>query len=115
MSNHDPCDHNPELIRKHEAALATLATTIKDFMDRYDVDREACAERYSNDRGEAREFRERVLVKFDRVEDSIRNLDAFVQELRPNYKRILTFAGIIVFGSMGIIWKMIWDHVSGGR
>jgi hypothetical protein len=114
MENGTPrtyCIHDENLVRNHEAALATIGTSLKDFMVRYETDKRECADRYRGDRDEAREWRGVINRRFDKMETSLETFTTFMQELRPDYKRALVLWGIIILGALGIVWKMIWDRV----
>ena len=105
------CIHDEHLIRNHEAALATIGTSLKDFMVRYETDKRESMERNRSDREESREWRVAMDKRFDKIETSIVTFTDFMQELRPDYKRALVLWGIIILGALGIVWKMIWDRV----
>jgi hypothetical protein len=106
------CIHDENLIRNHEAALATITTSLKDFMGRYETDKRECAERYRGDREESREWRSLINKRFDKVEDSLSTFSTFMQELKPNYKRAMALWGVIVLGALAIVWQMVWNHVT---
>ena len=104
MSENLKCDHTPNLVARHEAALATLTVTLNDFIARSTEDRRECAIRYSADRIESREFRTLVLVRLETVEN-------FISGLKPDHKMLMLLALGIVTGALSLIWRMIWHHI----
>lgn len=107
--------HEDGLIRTHEAALATLKQMQVDFMSRYDHDRVECADRYRNDREESKMRHKAIADRFDAQDKILRDLNEFASTARPFYRSTMRIAGLIVLGALGIIWTMVWTHVSGGK
>lgn len=100
-------DWDFEAIRRHESMILENQIVLKDFMARYENDRSACSERYQQDRNEARVWREEMSKKVD-------DINKFLIEMKPNYRAFLVFVGIVIMGSLALIFKMIWAKVQTG-
>jgi hypothetical protein len=105
-------DHTEKLIRTHEAMLATLNQTVRDLQERYVNDRVECAERYKQDREESRLWRGQMDVRLDKVDQALKDMNDFLQILKPAYNSGARLAWIIFIGSLATIFALIWKHVT---
>lgn len=103
MSGKSEC--NAEMVRRHEEMLISNQTILAEFIRRYQEDRRECADRYHLEREETLEWRTKFSQKID-------DLNIFVAELKPNYRRLMAVAGAVFLGSIGVIFKLIWDRVT---
>jgi hypothetical protein len=104
---HD-CGYNPDRCENHTTKLVGMETFLREFVARYDDDRRECRDRY------VREWEETVQWR-NRFSERLSVMETFIGELKPNYKRGMAFIGAIIIGAVALIWKIVWNHVSGGK
>ena len=106
------CSHDEKMVREHTLAISVVTEGLKGFMARYDNDHKECADRYRNDRFESRDWRTSIDKRLDKQDGLLKEISDFLQVLRPAYNSGTRIAGIIVLGALGIIFTLIWKHVT---
>jgi hypothetical protein len=104
----DMCLHDPALVNRHEAMLATLTQTLNDFIKRSTEDRFECASRYERDREEALSWRNEMRSRME-------IMDKFIEGLKPDHKMLMILAMGIIVGSLTLVWRMIWTNITIGK
>lgn len=95
---------NPQMVARHEAALAKMMQTMTDFIERSIEDRKACADRYQQDRAELIAWRNEMRTRME-------VLEKFIEGLRPDHKMLMLMAMSIIIGSLSLVWRLIWRHI----
>lgn len=98
----------------HDVTVTTLKLTLDNFMARYGDDRKECAERYRQEYEEKNAWRSSIDKRFEKIDSQLTDISTFLNQLRPKDKWMTSIVGLTFLGAMGIIWKIIWDHVTGG-
>lgn len=98
----------------HDVSVATVKLTLENFMSRYDNDRKECADRYRQEYDEKNAWRSSIDRRFEKIDSQLTEITTFLNQLRPKDKWLTSIVALTFLGAMGIIWKIIWDHVTGG-
>lgn len=101
---HETCP--TEIIRRHEEILIKNQMQLQEFMRRYDDDKRECSERYRMEREETLRWR-------SDFKQQLADIQLFIAEMKPNYKRIMAITGLAIVGAFGLVFKLIWAKATG--